>query len=98
MSWIYCDRLVSKENENGVYVLDFFIPLTSYVFWVDCCEPPHIGRVGMDGRGQVVIIDKEIYNPTALTIDYTNKRIYWADDNHILLASMDGTQRRKGDP
>lgn len=52
----------------------------------------------MDGRGQVVVIDKEIYNPTALTIDYTNKRIYWADDNHILLASMDGTQRRKGEP
>lgn len=68
------------------------------MFWVDCCEPPHIGRIGMDGRGQVVIIDKEIYNPTALTIDYTNKRIYWADDNHILLASMDGTQRRKGEP
>lgn len=74
------------------------LPLTSYVFWVDCCEPPHIGRIGMDGRGQVVVIDKEIYNPTALTIDYTNKRIYWADDNHILLASMDGTQRRKGEP
>lgn len=52
----------------------------------------------MDGRGQVVIIDKEIYNPSALTIDYTNKRIYWADDNHILLANMDGTQRRKGEP
>lgn len=68
------------------------------MFWVDCCEPPHIGRIGMDGRGQVVIIDKEIYNPSALTIDYTNKRIYWADDNHILLANMDGTQRRKGEP
>eukprot|EP00066_Takifugu_rubripes_P020818 XP_011610084.1 PREDICTED: low-density lipoprotein receptor-related protein 1B [Takifugu rubripes] len=70
-------------------------PQAGYVFWVDCCEPPHIGRIGMDGRGQVVIIDKEIYNPSALTIDYTNKRIYWADDNHILLANMDGTQRRK---
>lgn len=51
----------------------------------------------MDGRGQMVIIDTEIYSPTALTIDYTNKRIYWADDNHILLANMDGTQRRKGE-
>ena len=51
----------------------------------------------MDGRGQTVIIDTEIYSPTALTIDYTNKRLYWADDNHILLANMDGTQRRKGE-
>lgn len=71
--------------------------LTRYVFWVDCCEPPHIGRIGMDGRGQMVIIDTEIYSPTALTIDYTNKRLYWADDNHILFANMDGTQRRKGE-
>lgn len=51
----------------------------------------------MDGRGQTIIIDTEIYNPTALTIDYTNKRLYWADDNHILFANMDGTQRRKGE-
>lgn len=91
--------LKKKENKNGVSLFsNFFILLTSYVFWADCCEPPHIGRIGMDGRGQVVIIDKEIYNPSALTIDYTNKRIYWADDNHILLANMDGTQRRKGEP
>ncbi|CDQ92576.1 unnamed protein product [Oncorhynchus mykiss] len=69
--------------------------LCRYVFWVDCCESPYIGRVGMDGRGQVVIIDKEIYSPTALTIDYTNKRLYWADDNHILFANMEGSQRHK---
>ncbi|MEQ2242447.1 Low-density lipoprotein receptor- protein 1B, partial [Ilyodon furcidens] len=70
-------------------------PQIGYVFWVDCSEPPQIGRIGMDGRGQMVIIDAEIYSPTALTIDYTNKRLYWADDNHILFANMDGTQRRK---
>ena len=77
--------------------LIYAVLLTRYVFWVDCCEPPHIGRIGMDGRGQTVIVDTEIYSPTALTIDYTNKRLYWADDNHILLANMDGTQRRKGE-
>lgn len=76
--------------------LNVAVLLARYVFWVDCCEPPHIGRIGMDGRGQTVIIDTEIYSPTALTIDYTSKRLYWADDNHILLANMDGTQRRKG--
>uniref|UniRef100_A0A8C5HU04 EGF-like domain-containing protein n=1 Tax=Gouania willdenowi TaxID=441366 RepID=A0A8C5HU04_GOUWI len=70
-------------------------PQTGFVFWVDCCESPYIGRIGMDGRGQTTIIDKEIYSPTALTIDYTNQRLYWADDNHILFANMDGSQRRK---
>lgn len=67
-----------------------------YVFWIDCCENPHVGRVGMDGQGHAVIVNKEIYSPSALTIDYTNKRIYWADDNHIFFANMDGSQRRRG--
>ncbi|XP_056127208.1 low-density lipoprotein receptor-related protein 1B isoform X1 [Rhinichthys klamathensis goyatoka] len=68
---------------------------TGYVFWIDCCENPHVGRVGMDGQGQSVIVNKEIYSPSALTIDYTNKRIYWADDDHILFANMDGSQRHR---
>ncbi|KAA8588336.1 hypothetical protein FQN60_001530 [Etheostoma spectabile] len=90
---LYPTVLISSSLKNPMdLALD---PQTGYVFWVDCCEPPHIGRIGMDGRGQTVIIDKEIYSPTALTIDYTNKRLYWADDNHILLANMDGTQRHK---
>ncbi|XP_046700598.1 low-density lipoprotein receptor-related protein 1B isoform X5 [Silurus meridionalis] len=66
-----------------------------YVFWIDCCEKPCVGRAGMDGQGQIVIVDKEIYSPSALTIDYTTKRIYWSDDSHILFANMDGSQRHK---
>ncbi|KAG1968576.1 low-density lipoprotein receptor-related protein 1B [Pimephales promelas] len=68
---------------------------TGYVFWIDCCENPHVGRIGMDGQGQSVIVNKDIYSPSALTIDYTNKRIYWADDDHILFANMDGSQRHR---
>uniref|UniRef100_A0A8K9XGV9 EGF-like domain-containing protein n=1 Tax=Oncorhynchus mykiss TaxID=8022 RepID=A0A8K9XGV9_ONCMY len=90
---LYPSVLVSTGIRNPTdLALD---PQSGYVFWVDCCESPYIGRVGMDGRGQVVIIDKEIYSPTALTIDYTNKRLYWADDNHILFANMEGSQRHK---
>lgn len=88
--------LILYPPHNMTLALNVAVLLARYVFWVDCCEPPHIGRIGMDGRGQTVIIDTEIYSPTALTIDYTSKRLYWADDNHILLANMDGTQRRKG--
>lgn len=67
-----------------------------FVFWIDCCENPHVGRVGMDGQGHTVIVNKEIYSPSALTVDYTNKRIYWADDNHIFFANIDGSQRHRG--
>lgn len=67
-----------------------------FVFWIDCCEHPHIGRVGMDGSQRATIVDVEIYSPAALTIDYTNRRLYWADENHILFANMDGSRRHKG--
>ncbi|KAJ8282634.1 hypothetical protein COCON_G00051530 [Conger conger] len=70
-------------------------PQTGYVFWIDCCEHPHIGRVGMDGSQRAVIVEAEIYSPAALTIDYTNRRLYWADENHILFANMDGSRRHK---
>uniref|UniRef100_A0A8K9XSB1 EGF-like domain-containing protein n=1 Tax=Oncorhynchus mykiss TaxID=8022 RepID=A0A8K9XSB1_ONCMY len=90
---LYPSVLVSTGIRNPTdLALD---PQSGYAFWVDCCESPHISRVGMDGRGHAVIIDKEIYSPTALTIDYTNKRLYWADDNHILFANIDGSQRHK---
>ncbi|XP_021325253.1 low-density lipoprotein receptor-related protein 1B isoform X1 [Danio rerio] len=69
--------------------------LTGYVFWIDCCEQPQIGRIGMDGSKPRVIIDTEIRSPSALTIDHVNKRIYWADENHILFANIDGTKRHK---
>ncbi|XP_031438138.1 low-density lipoprotein receptor-related protein 1B isoform X1 [Clupea harengus] len=90
---LYPTVLVSSGLKNPTDIaLDSQI---GYVFWIDCCENSHIGRVGTDGSGQVVIVDKEIYSPTALAIDYTNKRLYWADDSHILFANMDGTHRQK---
>ncbi|KAG9261064.1 low-density lipoprotein receptor-related protein 1B-like [Astyanax mexicanus] len=66
---------------------------TGFVFWIDCCEYPHIGRIGMDGSKAQVIVDTEIHTPSALTIDYVNQRIYWADQNHILFSNMDGSRR-----
>uniref|UniRef100_A0AAR2M5Q5 EGF-like domain-containing protein n=1 Tax=Pygocentrus nattereri TaxID=42514 RepID=A0AAR2M5Q5_PYGNA len=66
---------------------------TGFVFWIDCCEYPHIGRIGMDGSKPRVIIDTEMHAPSALTIDYINQRIYWADENHILFSDMDGWRR-----
>nr|XP_015214111.1 PREDICTED: low-density lipoprotein receptor-related protein 1B isoform X2 [Lepisosteus oculatus] len=68
---------------------------SGYVFWIDCCEYPHIGRIGMDGTNQNVIIDTEVSRPAALMIDYVNKRLYWADDNHVLFSNLDGSKRYK---
>jgi hypothetical protein len=66
------------------------------LYWIDCCEYPHIGRVGMDGTNQSVVIETKISRPMALTIDYVNHRLYWADENHIEFSNMDGSHRHKG--
>lgn len=50
----------------------------------------------MDGSNQTVVIETQISRPMALTIDYVNRRFYWADENHIEFANMDGTRRNKG--
>lgn len=73
-----------------------FILYYRYVFWIDCCEHPHIGRMGMDGRNPRVIIDTDTHAPSALTIDYVNSRIYWADGNRILFSDMDGPRAHAG--
>ncbi|XP_030628050.1 low-density lipoprotein receptor-related protein 1B [Chanos chanos] len=90
---LYPTVLVSSGLRNPTdLALD---TLTGYIFWIDCCEFPHIGRAGMDGSNPKTIIDTGLHRPTALVIDYINKRLYWADDNHILFANMDGSKRQK---
>ncbi|XP_069812693.1 low-density lipoprotein receptor-related protein 1B-like, partial [Dendropsophus ebraccatus] len=93
LSGLYPTILVSKKIK---FLRDLSLdPQTRYLYWIDCCEYPHVGRVGMDGSNQSVVIETMISRPTALTIDYVNKRIYWADENHIEFSDMDGFRRHK---
>ena len=50
----------------------------------------------MDGTNQSVVIETKISRPMALTIDYVNRRLYWADENHIEFSNMDGSHRHTG--
>ncbi|KAJ7345792.1 hypothetical protein JRQ81_001742, partial [Phrynocephalus forsythii] len=93
LSGLYPTVLVSKTVK---FPRDLSLdPQIGYLYWIDCCEYPHIGRVGMDGSDQTVVIETQISRPTALTIDYVNQRLYWADENHIEFANMDGSRRSK---
>lgn len=69
--------------------------LDSYVFWIDCCRTPGIGRVGMDGSEPRVLIQTDLDAPTALTVDHISGRIYWIDRNRVSFCSMDGLQRNR---
>lgn len=88
-----------KETYSGCWVADLmcFLLYSRYVFWIDCCEQPHIGRMGMDGSNpQVIINNRDTHTPSALTVDYVNSRIYWADGTHILFSDMDGSKTHRG--
>ncbi|XP_040330903.1 low-density lipoprotein receptor-related protein 1B isoform X2 [Herpailurus yagouaroundi] len=91
LNGLYPTILVSKKLK---FPRDLSLdPRAGYLYWIDCCEYPHIGRVGMDGTNQSVVIETKISRPMALTIDYVNRRLYWADENHIEFSNMDGSHR-----
>ncbi|KAL1785367.1 low-density lipoprotein receptor-related protein 1B [Sigmodon hispidus] len=93
LNGLYPTVLVSKRLK---FPRDLSLdPPAGYLYWIDCCEYPHIGRVGMDGTNQSVVIETKISRPMALTIDYVNRRLYWADESHIEFSDMDGSHRHK---
>lgn len=52
--------------------------------------------MGMDGSDPRVIVHTDTRTPSALTIDYINSRIYWADGKHVLFSDMDGVRTHRG--
>ncbi|KAJ3612345.1 hypothetical protein NHX12_020621 [Muraenolepis orangiensis] len=67
----------------------------AYMYWTDWGEVPKIERAGMDGTHRAMIIEKEIYWPNGLTLDYSQQKLYWADAkyNFIHRSNLDGTSR-----
>jgi len=65
------------------------------MYWTDWGEVPKIERAGMDGTHRAIIIEKEIYWPNGLTLDYGEQKLYWADAkyNFIHRSNLDGTGR-----
>ncbi|XP_071943214.1 low-density lipoprotein receptor-related protein 2-like [Antedon mediterranea] len=84
----------NMSNPRGI-VLD---PRASYryVFWTDWGTNPRIERVDMDGTGRTQIVTDKLYWPNAVTIDYPNTRIYFADSrlDFIDYCDYDGNNRR----
>lgn len=71
-----------------------------FMYWTDWGEVPKIERAGMDGTNRSMIIDKEIYWPNGLTLDYSQQKLYWADAKHNFIhrCNLDGSSRYAGTP
>lgn len=72
-------------------------PGDALLFWTDWGPSPKIEKAFMDGSFRKSIITESIFWPNGLTLDYTTKRIYWADAKHNVIETsfFDGTDRKK---
>lgn len=65
-------------------------PLEGHIFWIDeggFGVPIKIGRVNMDGNNPIVLIENE-QRPEAITIDISNKMIYFSTAHPGYVKSM----------
>ena len=65
-------------------------PIEGHIFWVDeggFGVPVKIARVNMDGTNSLILIDN-IYMPEAITIDITNKMIYFSSQFPSFVKAM----------
>uniref|UniRef100_A0A8C0ZVU4 EGF-like domain-containing protein n=1 Tax=Castor canadensis TaxID=51338 RepID=A0A8C0ZVU4_CASCN len=70
-------------------------PQNGHLYWADWGHRAYIGRIGMDGTNKSVIISTKLEWPNAITIDYTNDLLYWADAHlgYIEYSDLEGHHR-----
>lgn len=50
-----------------------------HLYWSDAGEPSVIGRADLNGRGRIKFVRDDVGHVTAMSVDYTTYRLYWAD-------------------
>lgn len=72
-------------------------PLKGLLFFTNLISSARIERCRLDGSGRTKVIDTDMDQPSALTIDTQQDLIFWADTSLKLIevASLDGSNRRK---
>lgn len=77
-----------KENleEPTAIVLN---PLEGILFWTNYGEKPHIGKASMDGSNHRIILEDSLGWPSALTIDFIRRLLYFADAREDYIGTID---------
>ncbi|XP_023239238.1 low-density lipoprotein receptor-related protein 6-like [Centruroides sculpturatus] len=65
-------------------------PSDGYMYWSDWGSNPRIEKSAMDGSDRTKIISK-VKRANGLTIDYTDRRIFWIDIDSKIIESADLT-------
>jgi low density lipoprotein receptor-related protein 5/6 len=87
--------LIWKDIENPrALALD---PPDGHMYWTDWGKNPKIHRAALDGTHRVVLVgeDGRLGRTHGLTVDYADRRLYWADldFNGIESSDMDGKSK-----
>ena len=66
------------------------------IYWSDWGDTPHIGRAGMDGSDQEIIIQAGLGWPNALAIAYDTRELFFGDarEDFIKVSQLDGSNIR----
>ena len=66
------------------------------MFWTDWGKHPKIERAGLDGSLRVTLVNTSVAWPNGVTIDFHDKKVYWADArlDKIEEMNLDGRNRR----
>ncbi|RUS81824.1 hypothetical protein EGW08_010416, partial [Elysia chlorotica] len=68
-----------------------------YLFWSDWGQNPRIERSSLDGTGRTTLVTQKLSWPNALTVDYPNRRLYFADArmDFVEFCNYDGSGRHQ---
>jgi len=64
-------------------------PLESFIVWSRDKPNTAIIKANQDGSDLKVLIDKDLYNPLSIVIEFETKRIYFMDHSSLKLSSID---------
>ncbi|XP_011881715.1 PREDICTED: protein cueball [Vollenhovia emeryi] len=71
----------------------------SRIYWVNSnMSNPSIECSDIDGNNRTIVIKENLYEPLAVAIDHTERKLYWIDDDEgihfkIERSNLDGSQR-----
>lgn len=57
-----------------------------HIYWTDWSEPARLERAALDGTGRQVVVE-DIGKVHAITIDFTEKKIFWASIDKAMIES-----------
>lgn len=75
----------------GALVVD---PVAELIFWTDVSvSKPKIERAFLNGTGRRLIADSMLKVPFSLTLDFVDRRLFFADGGSIESMNVDGSER-----